>query len=111
MSDEEILRIINEMPTKYCKLDAIPTSILKNLTPHIKETITKIVNISLTEGKFPSQWRTASIRPLLKRLGLELLAKKYRPVSNLSFLSKLVEKCMLSQFNIHCKLNGLIPKY
>ena len=86
MSDEEILRIINEMPAKYCELDAIPTSILKKPAPHIKETITKVVNISLTEGKFPSQWRTASVRPLLKKSGLELLVKNYRPVSNLSFL-------------------------
>ena len=80
---------------------------LKNLHL-ISENITRIVNISLTEGKFPSQWKIASTRPLLKKIGLELLAKNYRPVSNLSFLSKLVEKCMLSQFNSHCKLNGLI---
>ena len=40
-----------------------------------------------------------------------MLSKNYRTVSNLSFLSKLVEKCMLSQFNNHCNLNGLIPTY
>ena len=111
MSDKEILKIMNEMPTKYCELDAIPIAILKKLAPYIRKTITRIVNISLTEGKFPSQWRIASIKLLLKKLGLELLAKNYRPVNNLSFLSKLVEKCMLSQFNSHCKLNGLIPGY
>ena len=48
---------------------------------------------------------------LLKKLSLELLAKNYRPVNNLSFLLKLVEKCMLSQFNNHCKLNGPISTY
>ena len=111
MSKKEILKIMNEMLTKYCELDAIPTAILKKLAPYIREIITRIVNVSLTEGKFPSQWRIASIRPLLKKLGLELLAKNYRPVNNLSFLSKLIEKCMLSQFNSHCKLNGLIPTY
>ena len=31
MSDREILKIMNEMPTKHCELDAIPTAILKNL--------------------------------------------------------------------------------
>ena len=111
MSDKEILKIMNEMPTKYCELNAIPTVILNKLVLYIKEIITRIVNASLTEGKFPSQWRIASIRPLLKKLGLELLAKNYRPVSNFSFLSKFVEKCMLSQFNSHCKLNELIPNY
>ena len=111
MSEKEILKIMNKMQTKYCKLNAVPTAILKKLPPYIRESITRIVNLSLTERKFPSQWKIASIRPLLKKTGLELLAKNYRPVSNLSFLSKLVEKCMLSQFNSHCKLNGLIPDH
>ena len=52
MSDKEILKIMNGMLTKYCELDAIPTAILKKLAPYIRETITRIVNISLTEGKF-----------------------------------------------------------
>ena len=111
MSDKEILKIMNEMPTKHCELNSIPTVILKKCAPYIREIITRIVNASLTEGKFPSQWKIASIRPLLKKLGLELLSKNYRPVSNLSFLLKLVEKCMLSQCNSNCNLNGLIPAY
>ena len=111
MSDKEILKIMNQMLTKHCELNAIPTAILKKLAPYNRKIIARIVNVSLTDGKFPSQWKIASIRPLLEKLGLELLAKNYRPVSNLSFLSKLVEKCMLSQFNSHCKLNGLIPNY
>ena len=37
--------------------------------------------------------------------------KNYRPVSNLPFMSKLVEKCMLAQFNKHCKDNLLMPDY
>ena len=31
----------------------------------------------------------------------------YRPVTNLPFLSKLVERCVLIQFNNHLKLNTL----
>ena len=40
MSDKDILKIMNEMPTKYCELDAIPTAILKKLAPYIREIIT-----------------------------------------------------------------------
>ena len=76
MSDKEILKIMNQMPTKQCELDAIPTAILKKLAPYIRGIITRIVNVSLSEGKFPSQWKIASIRPLLKKVGLELLSKK-----------------------------------
>ena len=53
----------------------------------------------------------AIIHPLIKKLGLELVYSNYRPVSNLPFLSKVVEKCMLKQFNIHCDNNNLVPNY
>ena len=43
------------------------------------------------------------MKPLLKKVGLELIFKNKRPVSNLKFLAKLVEKCMLLQFNEHCR--------
>ena len=60
---------------------------------------------------FAANWKTAIIRPLLKKPGLELMTKNYRPVSNLSFLSKLLEKCALVRFNNHCKENDLMPSY
>ena len=111
MYDKEILKIMYKMQTKQCELYAIPTAILKNLRPYIRDIITKIVNASLSDGKFTSQWKITSIKLLLKNLGLELLSNNYRPVSNLSFLLKLVEKCMLSQFNDHCNFNQLIPTH
>ena len=60
--------------------------------------------------QFPIR-KTAIIRPLLKKPGLELMTKNYRPVRNLSFLSKLLEKCVLVRFNNHCKENDLIPSH
>ena len=51
------------------------------------------------------------IHPLLKKLGLDLISKNYRPVSNLSFLSKVVENCALKQFTKHCDENSLLLAY
>ena len=53
----------------------------------------------------------AIVCPLIKKLGLELVYSNYRPVSHLPFLSKVVEKCMLRQFDIHCDNNNLLPDY
>ena len=69
-----------------------------------------LINLSLQEGVFAESWKMAIICPLIKKLGLELVYSNYRPVSNLPFLSKVVEKCMLKQFNIHCD-NNLLPDY
>jgi len=33
----------------------------------------------------------------------------YRPISNLSFTSKLVERAVAARFVAHCELNGLLP--
>ena len=61
-------------------------------------------------GKVP-QWKSAIDRPLLKKSGLELILKNYRPVSNLNFLSKLLEKVALEQFLGHCETHELFPSY
>ena len=67
--------------------------------------------MSLTTSPFPLDWKIAIIRPLLKKAGLELSKKNYRPVSNLCSLSKLVECCMLKQFLKHCDNNCLLPDF
>ena len=48
----------------------------------------QIVYMSLTQGVFSSEWKTAIVRPLLKKAGLDLIQKNYKAVSNLCFLSK-----------------------
>ena len=83
---------------------------MKDILPAVLKTITHIVNMSLTARTFPLDWETDIIRPLIKKAGLELSKKNYRPVSNLCFLSKLVEHCMLKQFLKHCD-NCLLPDF
>ena len=60
---------------------------------------------------FAESWKTSIVKPLLRKIGLDLIFKNYRPVSNLKFLANLVEKCMLLQYNEHCSLNSLLPSY
>ena len=53
--------------------------------------IKDIVNLSLSTGVFPDQIKKASVKPLLKKPSLDVL-NFFRPISNLSYLSKLIEK-------------------
>ena len=55
--------------------------------------------------------RQAIVHPLLKKLGLALIFPNYRPVSNLTFISKVVERCILLQLSRHCKEFNLQPNY
>ena len=111
MTEKEVSTVIASLKSKSCELDAIPTTILKKMLPDVIPLITKIVNISLTEGCFSKDWKTAVVRPLLKRLGLQLILSNYRPVSNLTFVSKIIERCMLLQLSQHCNDYDLQPDY
>ena len=80
---------------------AIPTRLLKQILPSIVALIADIINTSLRDGIVPESFKRALVKPLLKKLGLELLDRNYRPVSNLGYISKLVEGVMAAQLVTH----------
>ena len=111
MTADEVTKIIKEMKTKSGELDFLPTSLLMKALPYVINTITSIMNVSLEQGLFPDSWKIAIIRPLLKKLGLDLITSNKRPVSNLPFLSKILEKIILARYNNHCDRHNLIPSF
>ena len=99
------------MPSKTCQLDQVPTSKLQEILEGCLPAIRYIVNSSLDQGKFCNKWKEAIVKPLIKKTELGTQNSNYRPVSNLSFISKVVEKITLDQFNEHCNEYSLVPEY
>ena len=92
------------MPAKYCDLDPIPSQVLKDLALHLAEELTKLVNVSLMHGVYAKEWKLAIVKPLLKKIGMDIYDNKsFRPVSNLIFLAKIIEKCMF--ITVHAALH------
>src|SRR6478609_9574841 len=85
-----------------CCLDSIPTSLLKSCIDVLITPITTLVNLSLSEGSFPANFKTATVRPLLKKHSLshEDLSS-YRPISNLNFVSKVLEHLIHTRLANH----------
>ena len=109
MSEEELLKILKSSPSKSCDLDPILTSLVKECADILITPITKIVNYSITEGSFPNCFKMAYVTPLQKKPSLDRnILKNYRPVSNLSFISKLIEKVVAKQLNEFISLEGLL---
>ena len=107
---EYITKLVSKCPTKSCELDPIPTSLLKSIMPVAAPLIVDIVNMSLGSGVFPMEYKEALVRPLLKKAGLPLIDKNYRPVSNLAFIGKLIERVVADQLNDHIsKFNLMEP--
>ena len=95
-------RLVLSAPCKSSDLDPMPTSLVKDCIDILVTPIVSIVNLSLTEGCFPSHFKSALVSPLLKKPTLNKdEMKNYRPVSNLSFLSKILEKVVASRLNSH----------
>ena len=63
------------------------------------------------EGEFATCWKVATTKPLLMKPSLDPILKNYQPVSNLTFMSKMLERCMLKQFNRHTEQYQLMPSY
>ena len=111
LTEKQVSDVITCLKSKSCELDTILTSILKLMQPKVTPLITKIANQSLGDGCFRREWKTAVVRPLLKKLGLALIFPNYRPVSNVTFISKVIEQCMLLQISQHCEDYKLQPDY
>ena len=95
--------------TMYCNSDPFPTNLIK-LNPDILIPITRLVNKSLTSGEFLKDWKISIIKPLIKK-GTNTKLSNYRPINNLSFMSKVVERSMLKQLNNYLNTNMLVPTY
>ena len=94
-----------------CPLDPIPTKLLTDYVDVLLPPITKIINLSLDSGHFPRTWKCALVRPVLRKDGLPPVFKNFRPVSNLPFISKLVETVVAKQLQHYLNCNNLFPEF
>jgi hypothetical protein len=112
VTEKEIYDLIVSMPSKSCTLDPIPTSLTKQCLSDVVPLITAIVNVSLSTGVVPPQFKHAVVKPLLKKAGLDCnVLSNFRPVSNLPFLSKVLEKTVLKQLQKHLHDNSLVDVF
>ena len=107
-SEDEVRKIIMKSASKSCDLDPIPKNILKALLDILIKPITTIINLSLESGTFPLSFKEAHVTPLLKKSNLPVNnLKNYIPVSNLSFISKIIEKVVPNRLQAHINSNKL----
>ena len=106
-----VTKIIMGSASKSCSLDPLPTVLLKRFITKLSPPITRIINMSLQQGEFPSSLKHGLVTPLLKKDSLDPEElKNYRPITNLSFLSKTLERVEAMQLNGHLLVNNLHSK-
>ena len=113
---EETINLVKSAAPKSCNLDPIPTNILLEQLDIIAPTLQKIINLSLQTGIMPQSMKEALVCPLLKKPNLDQQQfKNFRLVSNLSFISKLIERAVCDQLLEYTattgKLEGMQSAY
>ena len=99
------------MYVAYCENDPFPISDIKDAkNMHlINSVFLTIINMSITQAVFPQSEKLACIKPKYKGKGDQNDLSSYRPISNLSYLSKLIETTIDKQLRAHLKDVNVIP--
>jgi len=107
---EKVWRVLARSPPKTCRLDRIHTDVLLEFIDITLPFITIMCNASLREGSPLVSQKAAIITPILKKAGLEADdVKSYRPISNLMFISKVIERMVAAQIKAFLDESDLMP--
>ena len=99
-------------PSKSCSLDPWPTFLVLDYLDILITPITSIINASREQGKCPNFFKQAHVTPILKKSSLDKeILKNYRPVSNLNFISKILERVVAVQLQTHLDEAGLMTAF
>jgi hypothetical protein len=91
VSELEVQIATNRLKDKpSCGLDGVNAMVIKAGGEALVVALRQIVNTSIVSGMFPKRWKEAKIIPIFKKEDAKECSN-YRPVSNLSVLSKVLE--------------------
>ncbi|XP_078139509.1 uncharacterized protein LOC144539314 [Centroberyx gerrardi] len=92
--------------------DPLPAKLVKELLPILGPSLLNIINTSLSSGIVPSSFKSAIIKPLLKKSNLDPDdLNNFRPISNLPFLSKVLERIVSTQLTDYLSCNSLFEPF
>ena len=111
VSAERVIELIRAAPCKQSDADPLPTWLLKEHAHLVAPYLAALINLSFTTAVFPKKMKAAIVVPLLKKDNLNAgELKNYRPVSNLSFVSKLLERAASEQLTEYFVRLNLLPE-
>ena len=110
VSTDIVLKVLNSLViNKATGPDGLSARILKMAAAAIAGGLTKLFNVSLTEGDFPMEWKKANVYPVFKS-GDPCLRTNYRPISVLSVIAKVFETIVHQQVTSYFISNDLFTE-
>jgi len=82
--------------SKATGLDKIPAKLLKDAVSVTSKPVTYLINLTISSGEIPSQWKEARVTPIYKT-GKKDDENNYRPISVLPLVSKVMKSAIQVQ--------------
>ena len=103
--------MIDKVKCTYCENDPFPISDIKDAeNMHLIHSVyLTLISMSIAQAVFPQSEKLVCIKPTYKGKGDQNDLSSYRPISNLSYLSKLIETTIDKQLWTHLKDVNVIP--
>ena len=112
VTEADVLRYMREARKTCCSLDPINVLKLGEAYEATALAVGAVINSSFDEGNFMTSEKRGLIQSYLKKIGLDVNdLSNYRPVTNLTHLSKIIERAMLGQLVPFLEEVGVIPCY
>ena len=110
LTETQLRDLIKSTPPKSCNLDPLPTWLLKDCLDDLLPVLLIIINTSMSSGVVPQPFKSSLILPLLKKSSLDPnVLSNYRPIANLPFVSKVLERIVADQLMFYVDSNHLLP--
>ena len=104
----DVLKSLNT--TKSSGPDLISPKMLKMGADELAYPLSKLFNLSLQESKFPIHWKEANVTPVHKKENKSIV-NNYRPISLLSCIGKVFERCVHKHLHNFLRDNNTITKF
>jgi len=106
----DVITAISRLPDKSSAADPLPVTVMKVDAAELAPFLTELFNRSMSAGHFPATFKEAFITPAIKKPGLDAMdAQSYRPISNLTVVSKLLERIVAQQLKSYLQSFDLLP--
>ena len=102
---EDVLKLLNT--SKASGPDLISPRLLKEGSDILSHQLARLFNTSLHTSYFPTVWKQANVVPVFKK-GEKTNVSNYRPISLLSCIGKVFEKCVFKHLQNYIMTNKLI---
>ena len=82
--------------------------LVRHAGEHIVDSLSCIINDSLSNGTFPDDWKLARVTPVYKNNGDVNIMSNYRPISVIGHIAKMVEQFARSQLESYLEEHAFI---